>query len=137
MNISTALSAVGSALSGIGSFAVAALPSIAPIAAAALMPKPKAAQGYGMPYAPTSFMPGSFGLGAPPSLGFASNLLGGALGPVTPEISTPMAGALLGTRYPKLLQQLDGNRVITYVRAPAVRYKVSVRPARRGCAGGR
>ncbi len=131
MNISTSLSGFFSGLGDIASGAVGAIagaaPAFAPLIAAAVAPRPRTASysgGGGMPYGQSSFLPyssgGIFGGGG------LVQQTGGPLGDVfgnQPQIQQPV---FRKARFPHLLQTIDGSRVITYVRAPQVKYRISI-----------
>lgn len=157
MNWSTAISAIGSSL-GTAARAItpaiqAAFPVIAPLAVSALTAAPRTQHysgGYGgqMAYRPTGFMPGAYGSqltlpslpgGAPQNPGIVSRgidtLFGGpqAYPWGQSSLTTPTTP---GARMPHLMQvphaRGDGS-VVTYVRAPAVAYSVSIRRKGRRC----
>jgi len=155
MNISTAVSAIGSTLKAVGQTAFAALPVFAPLIASAVAPRQRTGGSVGnvrtSQYGLTSgFMPGG---GQMIPVGMGSPMVGGggvldrAMEYVTPT-SQPMGSVGCITAYqapgrymlPRTVNvphPTIPNQIETYVRAPRVKYRVSVsRAGKRRCSGG-
>jgi hypothetical protein len=158
MNWSTALSSIGNVIGGAARAVTPAvqalLPTFAPLAVSALTPQPRTGHysgggGGGMAYsrAGMSLMPGYSGIALPggatvqhPGMvqrGFET-LFGGS-NPYGPGMAL-QAPTAPGARMPHLMQvphaRGDGS-VVTYVRAPAVAYSVSIRRKGGRCRKGR
>jgi len=167
VNISTAFSSIGGALRSVGTAlapivqtGLAAAPAFAPLIAQAIAGKQRQAQAYGgydMGMVPTGFMPGgytlpSLGGGALAGLGSLAGALGQGLMTADPYggLRSPIGSSQCITptvsaqRYvlPRTVNVPNPNNpsmIETYVKAPRVKYRVSVSRAgsRRCCAGGR
>lgn len=154
MNISTSISSLFSGLKSIGGAVgtglLAAAPAALSILPALLQKQPKQTGYYGgdMPnYGVTPFVPGGPSLSGVGLLGDMSNfgnrmynnLMGAAPAAPGQACITPMVRPATVT-LPHVVQvQHPGNgSIVTYVRAPRVKYRVSVsRAGGRRCSGGR
>lgn len=158
MNISTAVSAIGSAFGTVGKLAVSALPAFAPLIAQAIN-RPRTtggaygAQPYGgalpmnigtslIPTGITGIAPSLPGLGAAAGLGLGAYGLtqalglGGNGGTCIQAYQAP--GRMMLPRTVNVPHPSMPGVIETYVKAPRVKYRVSVsRAGGRRCSGGR
>lgn len=160
--ISTSLSAlrgIGTALAPIAQTALAAAPAFAPLIAAAVAPKQRGMTPYygggDMQMVGSSFMPGGFQLptlpgGAVAGLGSLARSFAGGLMTADPYggLRSPFGSSMCITptvhearvTLPRQVMVPNPNNpsvMETYVKAPRVKYRVSVSQRRRCCAGGR
>ena len=145
MNISTALSSIGKIGSSVLNAAVQVAPAAASIYATSQM------RGGGGGVAMPGGYPSGGALTAGGSMNFGtgmgiSNFLpslapdpsGGLRSPIGSSFCISPRTTAGGMRYPRVVQfQVAPDQVETYVRAPKVQYRVSVKPRRRRCRGGR
>lgn len=161
MNFSTAISSIAGAIGGAARAVTPAvqalLPAFAPMISTALMPQPRTGHysgggggmprgvSYSAPYTASYALPGGALVAQQQHPGIFSRgmdtLLGGA-NPYGPgmALSTGAPSSGPGARMPHLMQvphaRGDGS-VVTYVRAPAVAYSVSIRRKGGRCRKGR